>query len=323
MQPNKGGTKMMMKDIFKMNLDPRYLGVIWFIASLILDNVNDLMMKYVGSEIGAQQIIFMRFLSSTLILLPFVLHQRRQGSGTPKTSITLHVLRSFLLYIGMVLWCFGLCRVPMATATSINFTIPIFILIFARFFLKEKMTFGKIMATALGFLGTLVVIDRWHWGSGQNGWMTHMGGVESLLISAMLFALLDVINKRFVHQESNIDMLFYSGFFVTLFSAVPASISWVSPSLSSLISLGVLGVTGNMILYCLLRAFSHVDISSVAPYRYVELIISSYFGYIFFSEIPRTTTYIGSMLIAVSTLIVLYEERIKTWFGRGKTALSP
>ena len=124
-------------------MDKRYLGIIWFVLSLVLDNLNDLIMKYVGSEIGAQQIIFIRFLSSTLILLPFVLHEGLRGSNAPKTSIRLHILRSFLLYIGMVLWCFGLCRVPMATATSINFTIPIFILIFARFFLKGLLRDGN------------------------------------------------------------------------------------------------------------------------------------------------------------------------------------
>ncbi|OJU73451.1 MAG: hypothetical protein BGO07_04935 [Alphaproteobacteria bacterium 40-19] len=303
---------------FKLNLDKKYLGIIWFVLSLVLDNTNDLIMKYVGSEIGAQQIIFTRFLSSTLILLPFVLHQRFQGISTPQTSILLHVLRSFLLYIGMVLWCFGLCRVPMATATSINFTIPIFILIFARLFLKEQLSFGKIVATILGFLGTLIVINRWNWGCIQGSWTVNVGGIEALLLSAMLFSLLDVVNKRFVNQESTLDMLFYSGFFVTLFSSVPASIDWVPPSTSALIALGVLGVTGNMILYCLLKAFSYVDISSVAPYRYLELILSSYLGYIVFSEIPRTTTAIGSMLIAVSTLIVLYEDRIKTWLQQKK-----
>jgi drug/metabolite transporter (DMT)-like permease len=280
------------------------------VASLVLDNVNDVIMKYVGIEMGAQQIIFMRFLSSTLVLLPLVARRRDQEHGP--AHMGLHVLRSFLLYVGMVLWCFGLRNVPIAMATSINFTIPIFVLIFARIFLKEGLGRIKIIATLVGFLGTLVVIDPFGSALGPG---PQFGGAEILIISAMLFALLDVLNKRFVAKESTLNMLFYSGLFVALFSAVPAVIHWTRPSMHAFFLLGFLGITGNLILYCLLRAFSYAAISAIAPYRYLELIISAGFGYLIFSEIPKTTTYIGALLIGVSTCIIMYETRLLKWFG--------
>jgi len=331
---------MLKNLLFGKTASPMILGIVWFILSLVLDNLNDLIMKYVGGAMGSQQIIFIRFLSSTVMLLPLILWRyqaqlkARATSEQPfgqafmqasqqenthtlshdlhqqnKTHIGLHILRSFLLYIGMVLWCFGLSHVPMAMATSINFTIPIFILIFARFFLQERLTIGKMTSTFLGFFGVLVVISPWD----QTMAVGQMFGSKVLLVSAMLFALLDVVNKCFVEKESNLSMLFYSGLFVTLFSAIPAGMHWVSPSVSSVLFLMLLGLTGNLILYCLLKAFSYVEITAVAPYRYLELTLSAFLGYLVFSEIPHTTTYLGAGLIALSSLILVYEPCLKNW----------
>jgi S-adenosylmethionine uptake transporter len=293
------------------------LGTMWFLLSLVLDNVNDLIMKYVGGSMGSQQVIFIRFLSSTVMLLPLMILRHsskkltQESTQEAKTHIHIHIVRSFLLYMGMVLWCFGLSYVPMAMATSINFIIPIFILIFARFFLQERLTFGKISSTFLGFLGVLVVILPW---SQKNG-VGQIFGSKVLILSAMIFALLDIVNKRFVEKESTLSMLFYSGFFVTLFSAIPAGMQWVSPSTSSVMFLILLGLTGNFILYCLLKAFSYVEITAVAPYRYLELTLSAFLGYAVFSEIPHTTTYMGAGLIALSSLILIYEKPLNRWLS--------
>ncbi len=239
-------------------------GIFWFILSLLLDNINDVIMKYVGNNISSYEIIFFRYLFSVIVLLPFILRKKYSSS----TIMRIHFIRGFLLFVGIILWCVGLKVVKLTVVTSINFIMPIFILILARIFLKESFNRIKLIATMLGFIGTIIVIN-------PNSTDFNLTSLV-FLISAILFALLDIINKRFAVQESMISMLFYSSLFVLILSIIPVFYNWITPTFNDLFYLFLLGITSNLILYCLLKSFKLIEVSSVAPYRYIELIFLQY-----------------------------------------------
>lgn len=271
-------------------------GIMWFILSLLFDNLNDVIMKYVGQNIGGYQIICFRFLFSTLVLLPFIWCQKLTIT---RGALCLHFTRGALLFSGISLWIIGLGVVKLTIATSINFIIPVFILILATIFLNEKFSWIKAVATLVGFMGTILVIN-------PTGEDFNISSV-TLIFSAFIFATLDIVNKHFIIQESTLNMLFYSGLFVLLFSIIPAMYNWSKPTASDLFFLFLLGIGGNLILYCLLKSFALINISSVASYRYTELIFSGLFGYIIFDEIPNLTIIMGSLIIVLSTLFLMYE----------------
>lgn len=101
-------------------------------------------------------------------------------------------------------------------------------------------------------------------------------------------------------------MLFYSALVTSLLGAIPAYMVWQTPSFHDLTILLYLGAGGNLILYCLLKAFSLVPASSIAPYRYLELIFSSAIGFMIFSETPSIMMVIGALFIIPSTLFVTF-----------------
>ncbi len=279
-------------------------GIFWFILSLLLDNINDVIMKYVGNNISSYEIIFFRYLFSVIVLLPFILRKKYSSS----TIMRIHFIRGFLLFVGIILWCVGLKVVKLTVVTSINFIMPIFILILARIFLKESFNRIKLIATMLGFIGTIIVIN-------PNSTDFNLTSLV-FLISAILFALLDIINKRFAVQESMISMLFYFSLFVLILSIIPVFYNWITPTFNDLFYLFLLGITSNLILYCLLKSFKLIEVSSVAPYRYIELIFSAVLGYIIFDEIPDLTTIIGSAIIIMATVILVYETIIVKKFSK-------
>lgn len=271
-------------------------GVLWFILSLLISSINDVITKYLGSNLPEYEIVFLRFVFSTLTLLPFML----KDVNSFKTSrIFIHIIRGALLFGGILFWCIGLNAVKVTMATVINFTIPIFTLVLATIFLQEKLTLCRVISTVLGFIGILVVINPI---SMEFSYVSIM-----LIVGALMFASLDVLNKKFVNTESILSMIFYSSFFTMIFSFIPSVKVWVTPSLQDLMLFILLGVGANMILYCLLKSFSVVEASSVAPYRYVELIFSAGLGYLVFYELPNYSTLIGAVIIVAATLFLAYE----------------
>jgi S-adenosylmethionine uptake transporter len=91
-------------------------GIMWFILSLLFDNLNDVIMKYVGQNIDPYQIICFRFLFSTLVLLPFVWHQKLTIT---KSALCLHFTRGVLLFCGISLWIIGLGVVKLTERKSV------------------------------------------------------------------------------------------------------------------------------------------------------------------------------------------------------------
>ena len=211
--------------------DDRVVGILWFFAHQAIGVGNDVIMKYTGSTLGVAQVVFLRFAFATLTMLPVMLSS---GIDSFKTDrIPLHIARSVLLAAGIALYCQGLAIAPIAVVTTLNFTIPLFTLVMARIFLKERVDATRWIGTLVGFAGVMVVVQPG--GAAFNPmWLV-------VLVSAAMFASLDVLNKVFVGKESFWAMIFYTAFFTTLIAAVPAWMAWVPPSAMQLGLLAVLG----------------------------------------------------------------------------------
>lgn len=282
-----------------MNRNTKYIiGILWFILSLVISNLNDAIAKHTGTTLHPMQIAFLRFFFGTLSLLPFMLFYGRSAFITQRPAV--HIARGTILFFAITIWIIGLSIVPIATATLLTFTIPMFVLIMARIFLKEKVTIQLWLATLLGFLGAFIVLGP--------STLQFNPLALLMLVSSGMFATLDILNKKFVIKESMLSMLFYSALVTTLLSIIPALIYWQTPEISDLALLFVLGAGSNFILYCLLKAFARVDASAVAPYRYLELVLSGLVGYTLFREVPGMYMLAGTLIIIPTTLYIGYGQ---------------
>lgn len=278
-----------------------FRGVAWFVLSLVISITNDVFAKYLGQDMHPVQITFLRFFFGTLALLPFMVYC---GANAFKTSrVTLHIFRGGLLFGGIALWCFGLSISKIAMATTLNFTIPLFTLILAMFFLKEKVGASRWIATLVGFVGILIVLEP----KAEN--FTPFSLL--LLLSAAMFAGLDVINKKYVTKESMLAMLFYTALFTMLIGAYPAYTVWKAPTSNEWVLLAILGCGANLILFCLLKAFSATEASALAPFRYVELVMSAAYGFFLFGEMPSKALIFGALIIIPATFYVVYQDAKK------------
>lgn len=234
------------------------IGISWFILSLLISCINDVIVKYVSYSLHPFEIAFFRFLFGTLSLLPFMLYYGRKSFYTSRAL--LHFIRGAILFIAISIWCLGLNIIPIVSATLLTFTIPLFVLILAPIFLGEKVKLELWILTVVGFIGIIVVFQPT---------ASDFNPLSLIMFSsAFLFALLDIINKKFVIQESMLSMLFYSAVVTTLLGFLPALYFWQNPTLHDLILMFGLGAGSNLILFCLLKGFALVDVSAVAPYRY-------------------------------------------------------
>ncbi|MFV9936562.1 MAG: DMT family transporter [Rickettsia endosymbiont of Haemaphysalis japonica] len=274
-------------------------GIGWFLLSLVSSSANDVMSKYLGTRLHSFEVAFFRFFFSSIVLLPFVVYY---GKNTLKTSRPfVHILRGLLLFFGMTSWTYGLTIAPVTTATVVSFSIPLFTLILAVFFLNENIIWPRWVVTVVGFIGLVVTLKPHAEDFNPE--------ILYFVLAAISFAMLDIINKKFVIKESMISMLFYSAIVTAIVSLPVASQYWLTPSSFELALLFVLGSSGSLILFFLLKAFSMVDATATAPYRYLELVISVIAAYFIFNEFPDKSTLHGAVIIIPTTLFLIYPEK--------------
>lgn len=276
-----------------------FIGVSWFVLSLVSSSINDIISKYTGQCIHCYEVTFFRFLFGTITLIPFIMYYGMDSLKTSRPMV--HIFRGFLLFLGIAGWTYGLGLAPVTTATVVSFTIPIFVLVLGVFFLKEHIIWQRWLVTIVAFAGLVITLDP----SASD----FNPEVIVFVIAAVGFAILDIINKKFVIKETMISMLFYSAIITAIFS-IPFTIHhWVTPSLYDLFLLFLLGANANLILFFLLKAFSYADATAVAPYRYLELILSAMIAYLVLEELPKESTIYGALVVIPSTLFIIYSEK--------------
>lgn len=273
-------------------------GVIWFILSLLSSVANDTISKYLSLHLQSFEIIFFRFLFTTITLVPFMFYY---GIETFKTSqISTQITRGGLLFCGMTLWTYGLTVFPIVTATIISFSIPLFVILLAIPLLNENIIWQRWIVTVIGFVGIAITTKAHSEDFNPK--------ILIFIVSALIFAILDILNKKLVIKESVISMLFYSALTTTIFATPPLLFYWHMPSLLELVLLLILGISSNLILFFMLKAFALTDATALAPYRYIELIISAIVTYVIFNELPDKSALYGTLILIPSTLFIAYSE---------------
>lgn len=276
-------------------------GVFWALMICLVSSTNDVLMRFLGERLHVVQIVFFRFLFSTITVLPLMLRHEKNLFKTDQPKA--HALRAFVGALALGLCCLSVNIMPLAENTAVMFCEPLCFLPMAYFLLKEKVDKDRWLATFMGFIGLLIII--------QPGMDSFRSEAFVPMGAAILFAYLCVMAKRMIATEHTLTLLFYFGVGTTIFASLFLPFFWITPTLHELIFLCLLGVGANLIQVCLFRAYASTDASALAPFRYTEFLFASTFGFLFFGQIPELSIILGAGVIGLSAFYISYMETKK------------
>lgn len=277
----------------------RYLlGVFWSLSAWLISALNDVVFKFLGNDLNSNNVLFFRFLFSTLFLLPLVIKNPQRFATR---HLVTHGVRGGLFALAMLPWGYVLIKLPLPLVTTIGFTTPLFITIMAQFVLKESVGWRRLVATLIGFVGIVVST-----GVAYKGINIAVG---LALLATFLFAVLDIVNKKLLTINEGIEpMMFFSALGTTLFMLPFAIYQWQTPTWSELGWIAVLGLGANGLLACLLKASSCCDLSALQPLRYSEFVFSCTLSILVFGQWPTIDVLLGISLIIPAALYLSHHE---------------
>lgn len=302
-----------MKKFFYKKLESKvffskghFRGILWMIPAILISNINDILMRLCGSDLPPQEVTFFRYFFSILILLPVAVYNGKKTFHTKR--IFIHVIRSALLFGAISLWIKGLTMSSLVVGGVFAQTTQIFVVLMAFLLLKEAFSWQKTLSVLVGFFGVLIVSvgeSSLHLGNFLDSFYKMENSALFFLLSSLLFAISDIINKQIAREEPILSMVFYVALGAMLFSLYPAILCWKTPSWQNLLYLLFLGVGGNSLLLFLLQSFKETDVSNLVGIRYMEIVSAGMLGYFFFSEIPSYQTFLGAFFILISITMIL------------------
>lgn len=213
-----------------------------------------------------------------------------------------HVARTAVGLTGMVFTFGSVLVLPLAEATTLQFTVPIFATILGALVLKEKTGWHRWGAVIAGFLGVLIVAQP---GSGHFPLFGAFVGLMAALFVAIVAILLRQIGKT---ESAGTTVFWFSALSVPPLGAIYAfqlqPHDWGTWAI--LVGIGLVGGVGQLALTGALR---FAPVSAVVPMDYSSLIWGTLYGWLIFGMWPSAWTWAGAPLIIASGLYIVWREQ--------------
>ncbi|MEQ8286200.1 DMT family transporter [Thalassospira sp.] len=269
------------------------------LSAAILAACFTLTIRYATAEIHPYQAVFLRFAFGLILIAPFVVGR---GIGTLRTTrLPLLGLRGVLSAAEMCLWFMAVLYLPLAEATTLNFTVPLFGTILAAVILRETVRIHRWLAVLIGFIGVGLII--------QPGTAAMQPASLLPIAAAMCMACAGMITKQLVRSENTTSLLFYLMIITTPVSLIPALFVWQTPSLGALGLMAVAALMMNVMQICNIKALQLADYSFFVGFSYLRLPIIAILALIAFGEVPDIWILPGGAMIIGAAIYVALRER--------------
>lgn len=262
------------------------------------------------ATIPAGELVFFRCFFAILPVVAYLLWRRQLRAALHTRNPLGHIVRALVGASSMGLGFFALTRLPLPEATAIGYAAPLLIVMFSAVLLKEKVHAFRWTAVIVGLLGVMIIL----WprltllsggqALGNNEALGAMAAFGGAILTA--FAMMQV--RKLVQTERTEAIVIYFFISASVLSLATIPFGWVMPTPTQaalLIGAGFAGGVGQLLLT---SCYRYADMSVIAPFEYVSLLLTIVIGLAVFGDIPTITMIIGALIIVGSGIAVILRE---------------
>jgi drug/metabolite transporter (DMT)-like permease len=256
--------------------------------------------KHLSAQIDVYVLLFWRYFLALALFAPWLM-RAGAGAGALRTRrLGLHLGRAALMVIHGGTLLVAILMIPLAEATSLIFTAPLFATMLAALILREHVGARRWLALAVGFAGVLAIL--------RPGVAAFDPAAGLVLVSALTGAGVVVTGKVLLRTDSAELTVFYLTLFSVPFALIAAALTWQWPTLEQIPWLLALGLVANTYIYGMTRALKIAETSLVMPFDFLRMPAAALAGYVFFVEMLDPWAWLGAAIIFSSSLYIANRE---------------
>ncbi|KUF11232.1 DMT family transporter [Pseudoponticoccus marisrubri] len=292
-----------------MSQDRPLLGITLMLGFCLLAPFADALAKLLGPEMAVGQLVTLRFAFQALILVPLTLATGRAWRMDGRVLVFV-ALRTLLHIAGITLVFTALLYLPLADAIAIAYVMPFILLLLGKLFLDEEVGWRRLAACAVGFGGTLLVIQP---AFEDVGWPALLP-----LGVALVFALFMLVTRRIAHVTDPVGMqavsaLMALALMIPVMALTPAgsvgAFDWVAPSARGWWLITLMGCAGTAAHLLMTWSLRYAPAATLAPMQYLEIPFATLVGYLIFADLPGPLAALGIAITMGSGLYIVMRER--------------
>ena len=261
----------------------------------------DVIAKILGREgVPVLQIVWARLALGAVLTLPFALRIAGPRGLWPARP-WYHLARAALLVAATFCFFLSLHWLPIADALAIFFVQPLIVTLLSALILREQVGPRRMIAVAVGFIGTLIIIRPGLSEVNPGSWLA--------LAAGAFLACYFVMTRAISGQAHAMVTTFQTSLLGGLILSVLIWWVWVPPSPAQwvlFVALAFIATFGHLMI---VRAYDHAEASLLAPLAYTEMVTSVILGWIFFKDFPDFWTFVGVGILISCAIYISMRER--------------
>ncbi len=273
-------------------------------ASAFFFSLMSLLVKVAGRRLPSQEVVFARSVVG-LALSWWAL--RRRGVPALGRRRSLLLLRGLLGFGALSCFFYALTRLPLAEATVIQYTNPVFTALLAALVLREHMGGREVAAVLLSLLGVVLVARPESLLGGGGG--LDLVAVAIGLAGAVFSAAAYVVVRKLGATEDPLVIVFYFAAVAVLGAAPSVAVAGVAPQGFEWAALAGVGVLTQLGQVAMTKGLHSERAGRATAVGYVQIVFAAVWGLLFFGEVPDAWTAAGAALVVAGTLAIAAEAR--------------
>jgi len=269
------------------------------VVSAFFFSLMSLSVKVAGQRIPTFELMFSR---GALVTLVAGLDLARRGVALRGADMWSLLLRGMVGFVALGCFYFAVVHIPLAEATVIHFTNPLFTTLVAAVFLGERARPRELVLTALGLIGVAVMV-RPSGLLGLGAAPLPLVPVAAGLAAALLAAVAYVLVRHLRRHDYMLIVFYFAG--LTSLLAFPLMLpSFVWPrggEWPMLLAVGLTTLFGQIFLTLGLQRERAGRATTIG---YVQIVFATVWGALVFGDLPQPATLVGAAIVVATTIIL-------------------
>ena len=292
-----------------VDLKKTYLAIATMLLAVLCVDLYMVVIKFLGNDYSVVQLALFRNASAIIPLFLLLLLTKEHFQvfkNVNKRFLLLSILRG-ICFLSMNIFVFiSVINLQFATAMTLTFSSPFFIVILSIFFLRDKVGIYRWSAVILGFIGVVMIMKP----------TSEIFSFYSIfpILTALAWALSVIILKFIPEGHSTAKIQLYTLIFNVIGAAVLFLLTTGHMEIESskdfwlMMLTGILGGTAAILF---IYSYRLIAASKIASFEYLGIPSSFILGWIFFNEAPWDQLFPGVIVIIFSGMIIIWRDKEK------------
>lgn len=263
-------------------------------------SLMDVLMKRLSIESGAYSAVLWRSVAGVALTgAVFVARGQRWPGGA---ALRLHIARGLAAGLSVLLFFWGLVRVPMAQAVALTFLAPLIALFLAGVVLGERIGRGAILGSLIASAGVLVIALGQARGGGSG---EMLAGSAAVVLASLLYAGSLILLRQQAQLADPLEVTLFTSLVIGALLLVGAPWFAALPSGGQLPWIAAAAVLGSGSAFALAWAYGRAEAQLLSMVEYTAFIWAAMLGYVVFGERVSIFTIAGAALIIAGCLVAV------------------